>query len=126
MAAGLVSNHTLFGIHLVGNDATVDSMGYIIPLHRKGNRSTTNNGSSRVQSLMNMSQSAGFRYGDRGEAKLTLRGHRLQSKMGGPKLTEGDERQVKLNSYVSGVPRALRKDRSSSPGRNYGGEGERE
>lgn len=32
LAKALLSNHTLFGIHLVGNDATVDDMGFVIPL----------------------------------------------------------------------------------------------
>lgn len=31
MAAGLAKNHTLFGLHLVGNEATVDDFGFIVP-----------------------------------------------------------------------------------------------
>jgi hypothetical protein len=35
LAAGLLHNHTLFGIHLVGNEATVDDLGFVIPLNAK-------------------------------------------------------------------------------------------
>eukprot|EP00930_Biecheleria_cincta_P022335 TRINITY_DN16310_c0_g8_i1.p1 TRINITY_DN16310_c0_g8~~TRINITY_DN16310_c0_g8_i1.p1 ORF type:complete len:1606 (+),score=285.74 TRINITY_DN16310_c0_g8_i1:302-4819(+) len=32
MAAGLALNHTLFGLHLVGNEAAMDDSGFIVPL----------------------------------------------------------------------------------------------
>eukprot|EP00931_Biecheleriopsis_adriatica_P052251 TRINITY_DN30378_c0_g1_i2.p1 TRINITY_DN30378_c0_g1~~TRINITY_DN30378_c0_g1_i2.p1 ORF type:complete len:1630 (+),score=356.30 TRINITY_DN30378_c0_g1_i2:150-5039(+) len=32
MATGLTNNHTLFGLHLVGNEATVDELGFVAPL----------------------------------------------------------------------------------------------
>lgn len=32
MAAGIASNHTLFGLHLVGNEAAIDDSGFIVPL----------------------------------------------------------------------------------------------
>lgn len=31
MAAGLAKNHTLFGLHLIGNEAMVDDLGFIVP-----------------------------------------------------------------------------------------------
>lgn len=36
MGEALRANHTLFGIHLIGNQAAVDSMGFIVPLSRGG------------------------------------------------------------------------------------------
>ncbi|CAE8628737.1 unnamed protein product [Polarella glacialis] len=32
LSQGLVSNRTLFGLHLVGNEATMDDLGFIVPL----------------------------------------------------------------------------------------------
>eukprot|EP00439_Symbiodinium_sp_Y106_P081675 s107_g20.t2 len=37
LAAGLAKNQTLFGLHLVGNEATMDDLGFIIPM--EGGRS---------------------------------------------------------------------------------------
>jgi len=35
-AEGLKENHTLLGIHMVGNEATTDAMGFIIPSRSEG------------------------------------------------------------------------------------------
>merc|ERR1719191_1731359 len=35
LAEGIKNNHTLFGLHLVGNDAIVDSAGFIVPMPRE-------------------------------------------------------------------------------------------
>lgn len=34
LAGGLLKNHTLFGIHLVGNEATLDDYGFVVPISR--------------------------------------------------------------------------------------------
>jgi len=35
LANGLLHNHTLFGLHMVGNDATIDDLGFVVPSTRR-------------------------------------------------------------------------------------------
>jgi len=35
-AEGLKENHTLLGIHMVGNEATTDALGFIVPSRSEG------------------------------------------------------------------------------------------
>lgn len=35
LANGLLHNHTLFGLHMVGNDATIDDLGFVVPCSRR-------------------------------------------------------------------------------------------
>lgn len=121
MAKGLIANHSLYGLHMIGNAATVDGMGFVMPLHRDKNLRDSPISNSRTQCFVNAAKSPFVANLDQALPELEeaeekksreveLRGFRLGEALTGPELEKGDERQVDLNTLIHSVPRARQLD----------------
>jgi len=108
IAEGLQSNHTLFGIHLVGNEATVDDMGFVIPLRRTAAR---RDGSSHCPTdALNECLTAS---GDAEELAAVYRHDEEDMPPVGVDVDEGDTCQGALNSLLHSVPAKQRIDHAA-------------
>mmetsp|Transcript_101952 Transcript_101952/g.186148 ORF Transcript_101952/g.186148 Transcript_101952/m.186148 type:complete len:1297 (-) Transcript_101952:61-3951(-) len=89
LAGGLLKNHTLFGIHLIGNEATLDDFGFVVPMSRKQNASKDTKESLSV-----------------GAGKRGLGA-------GSPvSLKEGELHQISMNAFTSRVQKRRLQDGS--------------
>lgn len=89
IAAGLKDNHTLFGIHLTGNEATVDDLGFVVPLA----------GSHHPTSLSNKADESAT-----GAAPETARG----PSDGHSAFSAEEEKMIYMNSMSRSVHSGLR------------------
>jgi len=94
LAQGLKLNHTLFGIHLIGNEAAVDDLGFVIPIDRSCQRSGK--------------KPTGFALAGAEDEVEDATGKALVLHP-----VEGEQHVERINGFVRGVPAKLRMEHPS-------------
>jgi len=111
LAKGLENNHTLYGLHLVGNDATVDDLGFVVPLFRKpiprppGPSSPKPVAVEAETGVAAAAQKGGAEVGGDPDETVVEEAAQLPD----VQLNEEDF-LTEMNSYVQGVPSTFRLD----------------